>query len=489
MKKYTLMAVMTASILVWNCKPDELTDEVVKPTSSGARVAIQPAPIKLWDATFGGDTKVIPTANGGQYVAGTDDLTAAIALADGGVVLGGSSDSPTSGNKTTLNLGGYDFWLVNMDPNGARRAMQTVGGSGVDKLTSMLQTSDGGYLLGGYSNSPKDPLFAVIGTGTKSSDSRGYDFWVVKLGKPGNRQWDITAGGTGDERLTAMVPTADGGYLLGGSTNSSADTRFMKYGIENGTKGGTDYWIMKIDANGKKQWDKSYGTADKEELKAIVRTADGGFLLAGNKSGYVYEPGKTTLVSTSWLVKIDGNGNKVWEKTLQTLIGDNTLEDAIATSDGGFLLGASTNAGAGGDKSQAAKGRVTMDYWVIKLDSQGNKVWDKTIGTSSTDLITSLAATTDGGYLIGGSSGGSINGDKTETSRGYGDYWVVKVNAQGEILWDKTIGGADDDYLYKLIITADGGILAAGSSNSSISGEKTQRNFGAEGDYWAVKLK
>lgn len=234
--------------------------------------------------------------------------------------------------------------------------------------------------------------------------------------------------------------------------------------------------MVKIDANGNKQWDQSYGTADGETLKSMVPTTDGGFLLVGQ-------------VGTSvWMVKIDAKGNRVWDKTLQSNAAsyNYSLEDAVATADGGFLVGSTSNAPIGGDKSQVSKGN--RDYWIVKVDASGNKRWDKTIGTSGPDYLSSLAATPDGGYLLGGVTSDWNDGDKTESSRGVGDYWLVKINEQGTIVWDKTVGGNLDDFLFKVIVTADQGILAAGSSYSPVSGEKTGVCYGND-DYWAVKLK
>lgn len=146
---------------------------------------------------------------------GYDKLTTALALPDGGVVLGGYSDSPSSGNKKTAVYGGNDYFLVNLDQNGAKRGLQCVGGTGDDRLRSLLLTKEGGYLLGGNSDSPKtnDPLGLTYPY--KSRSSRGQNFWIVKLNAMGGKEWDLTTGGTGSEYLSSALPTPDGGYLLG----------------------------------------------------------------------------------------------------------------------------------------------------------------------------------------------------------------------------------------------------------------------------------
>lgn len=477
MKTNRMYVVLAATCLLGNCKPNELMNDSIKPHPTGERLAAQSAPVKQWDRTYGGGTKTVRT-NTSQYNLGDDELETVLPLADGGMILAGSSDSPKGRDKTTDGFGGYDYWLVNVDQNGTKRGTQTVGGSGDDKLCAILPTADGGYLLGGTSNSPKtpaDPLGLAIPY--KRADSRGDDFWIIKLNAMGAKEWDRTIGGTGSERLYTMVATPDGGYLLGGSSNSPADQHFNpNWSGELGTAGSNDFCITKIDAQGVPQWTKLYGTADSEELKSIVPAQDGGFLLAGELNA-----------STGWFVKIDATGNRLWSK--DGLKNSGTVfrvESAVASADGGFLIGCISNAPMGFDKSQNSKGR--QDYWIVKLDGWGGKIWDKTIGTSSADFFTCLTAAPDGGYLLGGATNGTINGDKTESSRGSGDYWFMKVDDQGNILWDKTLGGPNNDILSKIALMADGGIIAAGYSNSFSSGDKTA-DSDAYNDYWVVKLK
>ncbi len=179
--------------------------------------------------------------------------------------------------------------------------------------------------------------------------------------------------------------------------------------------------------------------------------------------------------------------NKVWDKT----IGGNRLDQLNAmqqTRDGGYILGGWSLSGISGDKSEESKGNE--DYWIVKLNADRSKAWDKTIGGANTDQLFSLQQTRDGGYILGGSSFSGISGDKSEANKSegyYSDYWVVKLNADGTKAWDKTIGGNDTDELFSVQQTSDGGYILAGRSQSDVSGDKTQARVGNT-DFWVVKL-
>ncbi len=167
-------------------------------------------------------------------------------------------------------------------------------------------------------------------------------------------------------------------------------------------------------------------------------------------------------------MKQDESGNVLWQNT----IGGNWSDDLfsiIEITDGGYLLGGSSSSPIYGDKTEATQGGY--DYWVVKLDGSGNILWQNTIGGSLTEYLNSVIQTTDGGYLLGGWSESDTSGDKTETSLG-ADYWVVKLDGSGNILWQNTIGGNDWDDLKSVIQTTDGGYLLGGYSESGISGTK-----------------
>lgn len=301
--------------------------------------------------------------------------------------------------------------------------------------------------------------------------------------------WVKLYGGDLGEYSRSMVKTQDGGYLIGGWSNSSVSGNKTNPMIGFNY----DYWILKIDPLGTIQWQKTigggrtWGLGDEvgEILDCIVVARDGsGYYLCGySDSGVV---GMKTEPSYGgfdyWVVKIDLDGNLVWQKTIGGSAND-MLFAAASTTDGGCVVGGISYSGISGVKSESSRG--VQDYWVIKLDSSGVLEWQKTLGGSSIDELYSIVPTVDG-YLLAGYSTSSISGDKTENTNGYGDFWIIKLNLSGAVVWQKNIGGTGGDLLYTAIKTSNGYLLG-GESTSDIGYDKTENSRGSS-DYWMVAI-
>ncbi|RRA99982.1 putative Ig domain-containing protein [Larkinella rosea] len=291
-----------------------------------------------------------------------------------------------------------------------------------------------------------------------------------------------TIGGTGFETGRVVLTTSDGGYILGGISQSNTGNDKSE-----DRRGSNDYWVVKYNANGEKQWDRTFGGKDTDELKTLIATPDGGYLLGGfsisQKGDDKSEDNHGDFDMDIWVVKINANGEKQWDKTLG---GDQTefFSGMVALSDGYFVVGTSSS-NTGGDKSADSKG--DGDIWLIKLGMDGQKIWDKTIGGNGYDGADDIQPTSDGNFMILGTSNSSISGDKTANSKGDYDYWLVKVNGSGEVLWDKTIGGSNYDQAASLTNTADNGFLIGGTSSSGIGYDKSETRLSG-GNYWAVKV-
>jgi hypothetical protein len=332
------------------------------------------------------------------------------------------------------------------------------GGGQVDIFSDVIATSDRGYLLVGSSGSDDD--------GDKSEARRGaLDYWAVKIDSNGSKLWDKTFGGGGADYCQSVTATTDGGYLLAGRSDSPVGGDKSE-----GSRGSWDYWAIKIDANGTKLWDKRFGGSLIDYCHDVIATTDDGYLLAG----WAY--------SSFWIVKVDASGAKVWDKRFGS---DAICHSTIATADGGYLLAGSSYSDADADRSETSRGKA--DYWVVKIAADGSKVWDKRFGGSQVDTCHDVIATTDGGYLLVGSSESPVGGDKSEGSRGREDYWAIKIDANGTKLWDKRFGGSLSDVCNDVITTADGGYLLAGSSNSDADADKSEGTFGTW-NYWAIKI-
>lgn len=146
------------------------------------------------------------------------------------------------------------------------------------------------------------------------------------------------------------------------------------------------------------------------------------------------------------------------------------------TADGGYILGGYSLSGITGDKTQDKWGQY--DYWIVRVDSSGNKLWDKDFGGTKDDLFASLDVTSDGGFILGGGSWSPVSGDKTQGKQGEVDYWIVKTDISGNKQWDKRFGGTSLDYLTCIRQTDDGGYILGGDCFSEVSGDVSQVSRG-----------
>ena len=352
---------------------------------------------------------------------------------------------------------------------------KTIGGNAGDFSVAFEPTADGGYIMGGYSTSNA--------SGEKTENSNGgTDLWIIKLDASGSIQWQNTIGGSGEDLLISIKQTTDGGYILG----SGSDSNISGDKTEN-SRGGLDYWIIKLDSSGNITWQKTYGGAQPDFEVYVVQTTDGGYFAGGysdsNISGDKTDPSNGQR--DFWALKLDSTGNIIWQNSIGGALVDRAAAASFQTSDGGFLMCGQSTSNAGGDKTENSRGGI--DYWIVKLSATGSVQWEKTIGGSTSDLLRDVIQTTDGGYLLGGYSTSNISGDKTENSRGDFDYWILKLNTTGNIVWQKTIGGSGIDYPRDVKQLADGTYMIAGWSNSNISGDKTEFSNGGY-DFWLVKL-
>ncbi len=317
---------------------------------------------------------------------------------------------------------------------------KTFGGALKDQAYSVLQTSDMGF---------------AIAVETTSFGAGGWDFMLVKTDMNGNLQWNKTYGGAGTDYVNSIISTADGGYLMVGQTNS--------WGA-----GGYDLYVIKTDSLGNMQWNKTYGGAGQDKAYGSIRTNDGGYAITGNTDSW-----GAGLVDY-WLVKLDSSGMIQWNMTYGGTNGDAAFS-LVQTSDSGYaVVGGQLSFGAG-----------NHDFWLVKTDASGTMQWNKTYGDVAQDICRSLIGTSDGGYAMAGFTNSSGNG-------GY-DVWMVKTDGNGNMQWNKTYGGANNDYLYAytgLIATTDGGYALSAFTTSYGSGASKASTLmlGARSlDVWLIK--
>lgn len=432
----------------------------------------------LWERSYGGKH--------------AEFLYDAQPTADYGFILAGSSISNKNGNKSEASKGNLDYWIWKMDEKGSPEWQKSYGGNGVDLLLSVRITSDGGFILAGISNSSV--------SGDKKEASKGQeDFWIIKLDANGQEIWQRTIGGSGQEKLLSITQTKDGGYVLGGSSSSDkseADEKGVvdKYGKKENSRGNLDYWVVKLDSKGEIEWDKTIGGKYVDELKSIEQTKDGGFILGGysNSPESGDKSQKSFGLGDYWIVKLDKEGAIEWQETMGGDKDDN-LFVLTQTNDGGFIAGGNSNSGTSNSKTKS--NRNGTDFWVVKLNESGSILWQETYNYGKLDVLTSIVENPDGTFLIGGyaQSEAKFNSNKSlgknikTDKEGINDYVALKIKADGEEIWTQTVGSKGDELLKKLFETRDGGYILAGTSKGEVSRDKN--SFKGGSDFWIVKLR
>lgn len=294
-------------------------------------------------------------------------------------------------------------------------------------------------------------------------------------------EWQNTIGGNMFDRVNSIVQTNDGGYTIAGRSLSDIS------GDKNeNSQGSEDFWIVKTDSLGNIVWQNTIGGLQEDLPYYIIQTNDGGYLVCGTSrspiSGDITEAALGGSFD-AYILRLDASGNILW----QNMIGGSMSEYAqacVENVDGSFLLAIQSDSDSSGDKTENSIG--AEDFWLVKTDPNGNILWQNTIGGSGNDYVARIKTTSDGGIILSGSSLSNISGDKSENSFGILDYWMVKTDSMGNVLWDKTYGGNDNEALSSLDVTSDNGFILAGSSKSNASGSKSENSLG-QYDYWIVK--
>jgi PKD repeat protein len=437
---------------------------------TSATSALEPAPAIEWQQMLGGS--------------GTDEGYSAQQTSDGGYIITGISGSSDTGDVSETTAGGFDVWVARLDAAGSPVWDRLLGGSEDEEAHSVQQTADGGYILAGYTESSA--------TGDITGTNHGaIDIWVVKLTAGGAVQWQRLYGGGGNDFGECIRQTVDGGYILLGWTGSS------KSGNVTGTNhGDADIWVAKLDGTGAIEWQRSLGGAGRDVGYSVRQTADGGYICVGysasSASGDV--TGGNKGLRDLWAVKLSSTATTQWQQLLGGT-DDDEAHDVEQTVDGGYIVAGHSYSSASGDVTEANHG-VYGDFWAVRLTSTGAVQWQHLYGGSAHDVGRSVGRTSDGGFVITGESISSASGDIGGIGRGYIDYWTVRLDAGGAVLWERLLGGDDEDRGYSVRQTADGGYVILGFSESTPGGDVTDAVHGPPdylgyypADFWMVKLE
>jgi len=318
------------------------------------------------------------------------------------------------------NQNGTDpqVYLIKADSSGAILWTKTYGGMDVEVGNSVQQTSDGGYIIAGF---------------TTSFDAGGQDVYLIKTNASGDTLWTRTYGGPNNDYANSVQQTLDGGYVIAGTTLS-----FGAWG---------DVYLIRTNASGDTLWTKTYGGSSLDLGNSARQTTGGGYIIAGYTASF-------GVGGDVYLIKTNSSGDTLWTKTYggSSIDYGNSVQQ---TMDGGYIIAGYTYSFGQG---------LGDDAYLIKTNPQGDTLWTRISGGTYNDFGNSVQLTSDGGYIIAGGT----------NSLGAGDYdiFLIKANSSGSALWTRTYGGTNDDRGYSVQQTADDGFIIAGYTSS----------FGESGD-------
>ncbi|MCB9223631.1 MAG: T9SS type A sorting domain-containing protein [Crocinitomicaceae bacterium] len=298
------------------------------------------------------------------------------------------------------------------------------------------------------------------------------DPWILGKDDNYNNIFDNVFQGNGHDIIMDILNVDGGGTIAFATSNSTYSNLFTILEFDAPHIGDYDLWIFESSSNGTLLWQQGFGSTGRDEPIDAEYTNDGGYVVALRSNGPADGDKTENNIGFDdyWIIKFDGLGNIAWQNTIGGTGIDNVT--SIVTTSDGYLVGGFSNSPAGFDKTENSLG--DFDFWVVKLDLNGNVVWDKVYGGSGFDKLAKIVPSSEGGYLLCGTSDSPSSAQKAENSMGFTDYWVVKINDSGSIIWDNTIGGAGKDVLTDAVQDTIGRYLLGGYSNSPVSGDVTE---------------
>ena len=390
------------------------------------------------------EIQFIKTFGGGNNEVG---LSATKTSDNGYAVLGYTQSN--DGDITTKTDTSFDYLVLKYSSDDELLWSKTYGGSADDRGQNIIETSDNGFLVIGYTSSNDNDVETYYG---------GNDFWIVKLDSSGNISWQKTFGYIGNDNGIQIIQTSDSGFLIVGELDVSssagegnAKTTALKHA-------GGDYWVIKLNTSGEFEWSRYYGGSFTDTPHGIVETDEGNFIITGTSDSDDVDISNNKGSYDIWTIKISNTGDLIWDKNY----GGVEIDEAKAickTQDGNILIVGNTRS----SDQDVSTNQGGADLWLLKIDTNGNLLWEKTFGGSSFDIGSSIYQTEDG-FII---SGSSRSLDNEFTNQGQNDAWILKISSEGNQEWQKLIGGSNIDYLYDCVQLNDGSFIAVGESESS----------------------
>ncbi len=399
----------------------------------------------LNDTQFLGEIEWSKTFGGSQ----ADFAFSVTQTLDGKIVVCGSTSS-VDGDINDKSLSENDFWLIKLDTDGTLIWSQTYGGTGEDIGKKVIQTRDGGFAIVGYSMS---------NDGDASNNEGAHDNWLLKLDALGNIIWEKSFGFIGHDHAYSIIQTNDGGFFMTGFLDVTASGGEGNTKTQNTLHGIGEYWCHKLDSNGNTIWRRYFGGSSNDRSFDVVQSNDGGFVVTGLSESSDFDISNSNGSYDYWVIKLDNKGNLIWEKSL----GGTEIDQSraiVKTNDNSYIIAGNSFSTDIDNPSNFG----SSDFLLVKLNDNGETIWSKNYGGTNFDYATSISPSKDG-YIVSGYSKSSDN--QLNSNYGENDFWVIKINEQGNLLWQKNFGGSNLDFAFDAIETLDGGIIVVGETESN----------------------
>lgn len=398
---------------------------------------------------------IIPVSKGTLELSETyggsknDVAKSVIATSDGGFAVLGFTQS-MDGDVSGKDNENYDYWVLKFDSNALLEWNKTYGGSGDDRGSQLIETSDGGYMLIGYSDSSdKDVSF----------NNGNRDFWVVKIDISGAILWEKSFGYEGVDEGVSILETSDNHFILSGVLDVTASGGEGNIGRNTAMHAGGDYWSIKINALGDIVWSRFYGGSFTDAPTGVIEDINNDLITVGGSDSNDVDISNNKGTYDFWVVKSNSSGNIIWEKSYGGLEIDEA-RDVVSSDNGNHIIVGDTRS----EEQDVSVNNGAADLWILKITDNGDVLWEKSLGGSNFDVARSINSTFDNGFIIAGSSRSS-DGNVNE-NKGQNDAWIVKISNAGELLWEKTVGGTEIDFAYDAVQLTNGTIIAVGETSS-----------------------
>lgn len=401
--------------------------------------------ILIPNETLTGDIDFIKTYGGTK----NESAQSTTNTIDGGYAILGYTQS-IDGDITDKLIENFDYWVLKFTSESTLQWSKTYGGSLDDRGNSIIQTSDGGFAILGFSSSNDEDV-------TENAGSQ--DYWISKLDALGNLTWQKSFGYSGIDNGISLIQTNDNGYLLVGVLDVTASGGQGNTRNSQRRHAGGDYWAIKLNTSGDIEWSKYYGGSFTDTPYDVIQS-DNGYMIIGSSDSDDIDISDSNGSYDFWVISISNTGELLWEKSY----GGDEIDEARSitnSSDGNFIIVGDTRS----SDQDISQNNGAADLWLIKITPSGELIWEKTFGGSNFDVGRSVSKTQDNGFIITGSSRSS-DGDLS-ANQGQNDAWVLKIDSNADIQWQHTIGGSDIDFAYDATQLNDGTIVAVGDSNSS----------------------